>query len=295
MEQTANEQFPHHVYKDIFDLNMNYFAGLSGYHFLNGHSGHTGETGHTGHTGETGHTGHTGETGHTGHTGETGHTGHTGETGHTGPTGETGHTGPTGEIGHTGETGHTGHTGETGHTGPTGETGHTGHTGHTGEQGPTGPKGSISNTFLNVYSVTEQKIEQNAAVLFENKTFNYGSCDHALNTPQLWIWETGFYQIYVSVFQLESGQFSLKKNNSIIHGSTFGSLNASAINNICIVHITPEDITIPCTLSPTGNACQIELVNTSSRLPYITLYGSHSTGNSIPQNTATITITSLSI
>ena len=160
-----------------------------------------------------------------------------------------------------------------------------------GPTGPAGEKGYLSNTSLNAYSVVEQKVEQNKPIIFEDHTFMYGNCYHSPNTSQIWIWEPGYYQIYVSIYQLESGQFSLMKNGSIIvPGSTVGSLNASALNNICIVQILDGDFTVPYPNSPTGMACQIELINTSSRLHYVTLYGSHSTGNSHPQNTATITI-----
>ena len=81
------------------------------------------------------------------------------------------------------------------------------------------------------------------------------------------------------------------KNGNVIPGSTIGSLNASALNNIIIIQILQEDIIMSLANSPTGMACQIELMNTSSRLPYVSLYGSPSTGNSIQQNTASITIT----
>jgi hypothetical protein len=295
MDQPIDES---QIHRDVFNMNYGYFAGLKGHNHI--FMGHTGDTGFTGTTGDTGFTGTTGDTGHTGDTGPTGDTGHTGDTGpigYTGPTGDTGFTGETGITGNTGFTGETGITGDTGEIGPIGPTGDTGpigisgEPGHEGPTGPTGPKGSLSNTFLNAYSVNEQTVQQNSAVIFENQTFVYGNCYHSPNTSQLWVWQAGFYQIYVSIYQLESGQFSLMKNgNTIVPGSTIGSLNASALNNICIVEVLPEDISMPYVNSPTGLACQIELVNTSSRLPYVSLYGSQSTGNTTPQNTATITI-----
>ena len=271
MDQTIEN----HLHRDIFYMNFNYFAGLTSYRYI-----FMGDTGDTGNIGDTGNTGATGDTGFTGATGLTG---------------DTGDTGPLGPTGDTGDTGLTGFTGFTGDTGPLGPTGAIGPIGVIGSTGPTGTKGSLSNTFLNAYSVNEQKVQQNTAVIFENQTVMYGNCYHSPNTSQLWIWEPGFYQIYVSVYQLESGQFSLMKNGSIvIPGSTIGSLNASALNNICIIQVLPEDIITSYTNSPNGIACQIELVNTSSRLPYVSLYGSQSTGNNIVQNTATISINLLS-
>jgi hypothetical protein len=52
-----------HIHRDIFNLNFEYFAGLTGYKHI--FMGPTGDTGYTGPTGDTGATGHTGPTGDT--------------------------------------------------------------------------------------------------------------------------------------------------------------------------------------------------------------------------------------
>jgi len=142
-------------------------------------------------------------------------------------------------------------------------------------------------TFMNVYSTLEQTILQNQPIVFDENTCIQGQCLHVPNTSELWIWKPGFYQVYMSIYQLDSGQFSLMKNGSIlIYGSTIGSIHGSLLNNMCIFEITENDISIP---FMNKKSCKIELVNTSS-LNSVSLYGSASSGNNLLQNTATISI-----
>jgi len=154
--------------------------------------------------------------------------------------------------------------------------------------GSTGCTGHYNtDTFMNVYSTIEQSISQNHAIVFDKNSCIQGQCFHNENTSELWIWKPGFYQVYMSIYQLDSGQFSLMKNGSIlIYGSTIGSIHGSLLNNVCIFEITDSDISIQ---FMNKKSCKIELVNTSS-LNSVSLYGSPSSGNALLQNTATITI-----
>ena len=106
------------------------------------------------------------------------------------------------------------------------------------------------------------------------------------------IWRTGYYHVYTSVYHLEACQFSIVKNTiNIVPNSTVGSISGSSQNtNSFIMQITDEDMTMQTNLSPSGFACKLQLINNTAFVPYITLFGSSSAGNSIAQTTATITI-----
>uniref|UniRef100_A0A6C0I631 Uncharacterized protein n=1 Tax=viral metagenome TaxID=1070528 RepID=A0A6C0I631_9ZZZZ len=150
-------------------------------------------------------------------------------------------------------------------------------------------------TWLNIYSVEEQQITQGSPIVFEMSETIHGHCCHAENTGNIWICATGYYQVYMNLYHLEPCQFSLCKNTTdIIPNSTVGSLIGSSQNsNLFIVKIRKSDMTQPCTMSATGYACLLQVVNNSSLTPYVTLIGSHSSANTIPQVTAALTIVSL--
>jgi hypothetical protein len=160
--------------------------------------------------------------------------------------------------------------------------------------GKTGPQGP---TFVNAYSTSEQKIEKNGFVFFDNTNAICGDCFHVPNTSEIFIWRTGFYSIYISIFHLESCQFSLLKNSIYIApASTVGSFFTSSQNsNYFIIQLTNEDMITPTFLSPSGYACKLQFINYTNRsyMPYVSLIGSYSAGNIIPQITATTTIISL--
>lgn len=161
-----------------------------------------------------------------------------------------------------------------------------GSTGCTGSYATALPQRKF-NTFINVYSTMEQTIAENQPIIFDKNNCVSGKCFHVPNSGEIWIWEPGFYQVYMSIYQLDSGQFSLIKNgNVLIYGTTIGSIHGSILNNVCIFEIAESDISIS---FMNKKCCKIELINTSS-VNSVSLYGSASSGNQIPQNTATITI-----
>lgn len=197
--------------------------------------------------------------------------------GFTGPIGPTGCIGPTGEIG------------------PTGRMGFIGPIGPTGYTGPAGPSSSTDNrpkTFMTAYSTTEQQLNQGEMVIFDNHETMIGNCAHMPNTSEIWVWNSGHYLINSSVYHLQACQFSILKNSSIIIPcSTVGSITGSTQNtNLFITYISDADINIHSTLSPTGFVCKLQLMNNSEYGSYVSLIGSASSGYTIPQITAIITI-----
>jgi hypothetical protein len=167
--------------------------------------------------------------------------------------------------------------------------------GPTGPMGPMGPMGSIKDmckTFLNAYSITEQTIDYGKPIFFDTHTAIMGGCFHEPQSSDIWICKAGFYNISINVSAIESAQFSLVKNESIIvPGTTMGSFTGLSINNITtIICISEDDMTMETQYSQNGLACKLQVINNTRYIPSITLYGSASTNNIIQQNTATITI-----
>jgi hypothetical protein len=166
-----------------------------------------------------------------------------------------------------------------------------GPTGQAGEMGLPGLNGTVSSTFIFVYSTTEQIISQNNPIIFDTHSYLYGDCNHNPNTSEIWVWKPGFYYIFVNINEIEAGQFSIVKNGSVnLLGGTIGSLSGSCLSSSCITEITESDISLQTTISPTGFACKIEVINNSPQYQTISLYGSASTGNVIPQNSASLSI-----
>jgi len=229
-----------------------------------------------------------------GDTGPQGIQGIPGEFGHTGPQGIQGNQGIPGEIGHTGPQGIQGIqgiAGDIGHTGPQGIPGEIGTIGPTGPIGFTGPQCENMSTFINLYSIKQQNIQQNQSISFDTFTACVGDCCHYPNTSEIWIWKSGYYFISANVNQLQAGKFSLFKNGVVIHGSSYGSLTGSALQITCIFNISMEDINIENAMSPTNMACKIEIVNNSDNYPFITIYSYEAIGNNvIAQNSASIAV-----
>jgi hypothetical protein len=211
-----------------------------------------------------------------------------------GPQGEQGIQGIQGPEGSQGQQGPTGPEGPEG---PQGSQGPQGEPGQKGEQGPEGPQGipginsATFSTFISVYSTTEQTISQNNPIVFDAHSYLFGDCNHLPNSSEIWIWKSGYYFISVNINEMEAGQFSIVKNGSTnLIGGTIGSLSGSSLSTSLITEITDADINIPTEISPTGIACKLQVINNSAQYPSITLYGSASTGNLIPQNSASFSI-----
>jgi len=165
-----------------------------------------------------------------------------------------------------------------------------------GPQNPL-PTPSYTPTFINLYSTSEQHIRQNDFIVFENTNSMYGQCSHTPYTSEIYIWKSGYYSVYTSIYHLESCQFSLLKNSHFIApASSVGSLSGpSQNNNFFIMQIEEADIIINTPFSPNGYACKLQIINNSqlSYMPYVTLIGSFASNNQLPQITASITIQSI--
>jgi hypothetical protein len=169
--------------------------------------------------------------------------------------------------------------------------GPTGEMGATGEMGPTGEKGTISNTFIHVYSTKEQTVLQNNPIIFDQHSYLMGDCIHLPDTSEIWVWKAGYYQISVNINQLEASQISIVKNGTMnLIGATIGSLSGSSLSSTFITQILDTDINIETTHSVTGLACKIQVVNNTVHYPSITLYAAESAGNTVPQNSASFSM-----
>lgn len=211
--------------------------------------------------------------------------------------GSPGPPGPPGPQGLQGEAGPQGQQGLVGPQGPQGQQGPQGMQGIQGLQGLPGQGGgSMSDTFINVFSTNQQQVVQNAPVNFDLHNFVQGSCAHSPSSPDIFIWKPGFYYVYTNIYHIEGCQFSLYKNKTnIVLGSTIGSLTGSSQNsNVVIMQITGDDMTTPCPSSPTGFACDLQIINNTPFIPFVTLYDASGLGYSLPQINVTLTVFLLS-
>lgn len=212
-----------------------------------------------------------------------------------GPEGPVGKMGPDGHVGPDGPEGPIGKMGPEGPVGKMGQEGSEGPIGKPGIMGPVGPIGLLQNycdTFINAYSMTEQRIQSGNPVIFESQSVLRGNCAHLPNTDEIWIWRSGYYNVYISIYTLEACQFSVLKNaTAIVPNSTIGNISGgSQTTTSFIMNITDDDIITQTNNSPFGVACKIQLVSNIGFIPHITLVGAASSGYTIPQTTATITI-----
>jgi len=145
--------------------------------------------------------------------------------------------------------------------------------------------GSITQTFINGYSVVDQKIPSGQPVVFDIAGSMYGNCGINPNTSEVWIWTAGYYYVTTTISSLEASQFSLVKNDVIVPGTTIGTVHSSKLYHSAIVQILPEDISIA---SPFGTACKLQIINNTTYIPAITIYGSSSSGYALPQITVSV-------
>ena len=262
--------------------------GPTGPQGIQGIQGIQGEKGDTGPTGPRGDMGPTGNDGATGPMGPTGNDGATGPRGDMGPTGNDGATGPKGD---TGDMGPTGNDGSTGPKGDTGDLGPTGNNGSTGSVGPTGPCCPFSNTFIHVNRIEDQLLAQEESVIFDVIPASTGDCGALINTPNVFFWRPGFYYTFFNLYHIEPCQFSLFKNGVLLPFTTIGSPTGSAQNSTSLIfEIKITDFTTPTSLSPSGFACDIQVVNHTSFVPFVLLNGSSGSGSVFPQIRATFTM-----
>lgn len=179
--------------------------------------------------------------------------------------------------------------------GPTGPTGPS--DGPTGPMGPTGPTGDTilipGKVYLNIYNQGVQTIEDGSSVIFDSNGCCCGECCHSENTASIYVWRTGVYSLFTQIYSLNGCQFSITKNDSVVPGSTVGTLTGSTLNTGSVFcEITDADI-IPYVGAPTGVACKFELVNTGGGYNSVLLYDASGIGFSIAQSNASFLLVSL--
>lgn len=168
--------------------------------------------------------------------------------------------------------------------------------GPTGPTGPAGPAGISSEiykkTYLSICSMKEQYILVDEPIIFDEHTALMGHCMHIAGKPEIYIWKSGCYLISINIYTLSQCQFSIIKNMLyIVKGSTIGGMSGSSQNtHTFIMNITDDDIVKDFTGSPSGKACILHIVNSSSISRGVNLYGSPTIGTPIPQITASFTM-----
>ena len=97
--------------------------------------------------------------------------------------------------------------------------------------------------------------------------------------------------MFYNLYHIEPCQFSVFKNGILLPFTTIGSPTGSAQNSTVIIfEIKTIDFTTPTFLSPSGFACDIQVVNHTSFVPLVLLNGSSGSGNANPQIRATVTM-----
>jgi len=232
-----------------------------------GDKGDQGEQGPMGPTGEKGDQGEQGPTGEKGDQGEQGPTGEKGDQGEQGPTGEKGDQGEQGPTGEKGDKGDQGEQGPTGEKGDQGEQGPTGEKGDIGDQGPTGPTGSMSQTFIDVYSTTVQNVALETPVIYDAIRNQMGAIGFNPFTSQIYVWQPGYYYVTTTLHIIEPVQFAIFLNGAM-YGNSFSSSTGSAeLYHDIIVYISPNDMIVETSLSPSGFAATLETINHTSFNP----------------------------
>jgi hypothetical protein len=175
--------------------------------------------------------------------------------------------------------------------GPTGEKGDQGEQGPIGPTGPIGATGSMSQTFIDVYSATNQNVLVGSPVIYDAFVTQLGGIAHLPFTSQIYIWQPGYYYVTTHLHVIEPVQFAIFLNG-IISGIPFSSSTGSAIlYHDVIINITQNDMIIPTTLSPSGFAAVLETVNHISYNPNAIL--NNPAGSAPNDNTAKMVVIKL--
>ena len=167
-------------------------------------------------------------------------------------------------------------------------------TGCHGPTGPPGPPGPYLNTLIYLTRDTEQQLAKAEAIQWTLQPIKVGNIDNITNTSDIFIWKAGFYSVYYNVCSQQPCNFALVKNGDIVSGSTINSTSGFAQNNVLLIMcVNKSDLTFPTSISPTGFAAKIEVVNYTSTTPNIRLVRLNGS-DTFPQMVATISISLLS-
>jgi hypothetical protein len=167
-------------------------------------------------------------------------------------------------------------------------------TGCHGPTGPPGPIGSSSNTLIYLNRETEQQLAKEEAIQWTLKSVKLGDIDNITNTSEILIWKAGFYSVYYNLCCQHPCNFALVKNGDIVSGSAVSSISGlTQSSTLLIMCVNKTDLSLPTSISPTGFASKIEVVNYTSTIPNIRLVCLNSR-DTFPQMVATISISLLS-
>jgi hypothetical protein len=172
--------------------------------------------------------------------------------------------------------------------------GEKGDTGHIGQIGPTGPtaisttSSSFSATFINIVSVTSQTLSLDQPVVFDYTVYSAGSSGHLPGDTDIWLWQSGYYYVYINIHHLGPCQFTLIINDDAVTvGNIFSSENGSQNSHSAIIMIPPSQISLPTPVSPTGLGARLRVINHSSVVNIVSTTGA---GNASPDTSAIIDI-----
>ena len=167
-------------------------------------------------------------------------------------------------------------------------------TGCRGPTGPPGPRCPCSNTLIYLNREIDQQLAKEEAIEWTLKPIKVGDIDNTTNTSDIFVWKAGFYSVYYSLCSQQPCNFALVKNGDIVPGSTINSISGFTQNSILlIICINQLDLSFPTSISPTGFAAKIEVVNYTVSTPNIQLIRINSR-DTFPQMVANISISLLS-
>jgi hypothetical protein len=151
----------------------------------------------------------------------------------------------------------------------------------------------FSNTFIYLDRDTEQLLAKDSAIQWTSNPIKLGDIGNIANTSEIFIWKPGLYLVYYNVCSQQACKFLLFKNGDIVSGSTINYIAGFNQNSVLLsMSVNNSDFTFPTSVSPTGFAAKIEVVNHTPTTP-VKLMNLNTTDNS-PQMVATIRISLLS-
>jgi hypothetical protein len=129
----------------------------------------------------------------------------------------------------------------------------------------------MSRTFINVYSSSPQSVLVGQPVIYDAIRNSMGNIGHMPFTPQVCIWQPGYYYISTLLHHIEVCQFSFFLNGLPVDNPFSSPTGATVLAYNAIIYISPNDIIMPCSIAPGGLAAVLETVNHISYIPSITL------------------------
>jgi hypothetical protein len=143
---------------------------------------------------------------------------------------------------------------------------------------------------LSIYNIPDQVVPVETNVIFSNNKTVVGDCSHIPGSTDIYVWKTGYYQIFFNLMHIEPCQFTLFLNGAPVNGTVIGSPTGSAQNSLTIIfEIGPADLE-PAPV-PGGIAALLQVRNHTSFPPAgVTLSGVNGSGTSVGQINAVFSL-----